>query len=112
MEWLVDGFCQFEDLEASLALMQIEDCVERAESRYFRLEHFADILSLWQTRIRYCIDEHEAEGLREILERVADARCDWKDYSKAVCAFRLLAMRNVGELRGERSSLPSWLKGQ
>lgn len=94
LEWITDSVCRYRDLEASLAIMDSDDRIELAESIYFQLDRYSDTLTLWQMRIRYCIEKYGATELTGVLERLGDSDVSWSDVSTAVCTFRRLTAQN------------------
>ena len=110
-EWLLDSWCQYLDLEASLALVRTQGCVERADSTFLLLESYSDMLTLWEARIRYCVEKHGADDMSELLERLNDDHVDWSDYSNAVCSFRLLSMKNSDECADKSLKAPRNVAG-
>lgn len=95
VEWGIDAWCQYLDLDASLAVTKIQGHAERPETRYFQLEPYTDMLALWQARIRYCVEAHNRQDLAQLLERLGDSDLTWQEFSKAICEFRAVALLPV-----------------
>lgn len=95
LEWIIDSVCRYRDLDASLAVMHSYNHIECAESIYFQLDPYADTLTLWQMRMRFCIKEYGAAELTGILERLGDSDVSWSDVSTAICNFRRLTAQEI-----------------
>lgn len=111
VEWLIDGYCRYEDLGASLAVVKADGCIERPETMHFRLERSNDVLALWQARIRYCIDVLGDHTMANKIEALGDAEVDWGTFSATVCEFRVHALRNEDHSKKRLGGKPGFALG-
>jgi hypothetical protein len=93
LDWIVEALCHYKDLERCLSILEISDRVELAESTYFLQDKHADIMLLWQVRIRYCVETEQRNDLKGVLRKLGNANLTWTEFSTAVCGYRMISAK-------------------